>query len=483
MIKNNRQYIVTKRQVDAFYKSLNEIKAQQIADPSFDPMFQVIQLEAIRSQIDDLESEISEYEALTRGEIKSFDCNSLSELPMLLIKARIARGLSQKDLADKLGLKEQQIQRYEATDYESASLSRLLEVSDALGLKITQKIDLPETASVSDLLLRTKSIGLTDEFVLKKLVPTDIRNIIKAGGVEESTWFGAAKIVDVISRVFEMKPSDIFGKGVLSIPLEMAPSYKMPKKRDADFARAYTVYAHYLALLTSDLVSEVPTEAVPKEPLQVREEVIKRYGSLSFRGLLNFVWDLGVPVLPLNDSGAFHGACWRIKNRNVIVIKQKSQLEARWIFDLGHELFHASEEPLEETRAAIDVFDDYPNYKESPGEVAASKFAGIMSLGQYADKYAEECLAEATGRVELMRSSVKKVAGRYNLDLGILANYVAFRLSVEGFNWWGAAANLQPSGLNPWTTARDVFLQRVDISRLNPIDRDLIMTAMTVEEV
>ncbi|MBM4258372.1 MAG: helix-turn-helix transcriptional regulator [Deltaproteobacteria bacterium] len=41
---------------------------------------------------------------------------SLEELPKTLIQARIAGGLSQEDLATTLGLKPQQIQRYEATE-------------------------------------------------------------------------------------------------------------------------------------------------------------------------------------------------------------------------------------------------------------------------------------------------------------------------------------------------------------------------------
>ena len=57
----------------------------------------------------------------------------VAELPTVLIKARIAQGLSQKDLAERIGLKEQQIQRYEATDYASASLNRIKEVVSALG--------------------------------------------------------------------------------------------------------------------------------------------------------------------------------------------------------------------------------------------------------------------------------------------------------------------------------------------------------------
>ena len=43
-------------------------------------------------------------------------------------------GFSQKDLAQRLGLKEQQIQRYEATGYASASLARIQEIIEALGV-------------------------------------------------------------------------------------------------------------------------------------------------------------------------------------------------------------------------------------------------------------------------------------------------------------------------------------------------------------
>ena len=65
-----------------------------------------------------------------------FYLNSIESLPLLLIKARIAANLTQKDLAKQLGLKEQQIQRYEATDYASASLSRIIQVSQKLNIKL-----------------------------------------------------------------------------------------------------------------------------------------------------------------------------------------------------------------------------------------------------------------------------------------------------------------------------------------------------------
>jgi HTH-type transcriptional regulator/antitoxin HigA len=60
----------------------------------------------------------------------------LEELPKALIQARIAGGLSQEELAAKLDLKPQQVQRYEATEYQSASLERVTEVARVLGVKL-----------------------------------------------------------------------------------------------------------------------------------------------------------------------------------------------------------------------------------------------------------------------------------------------------------------------------------------------------------
>ena len=80
----------------------------------------------------DLKREMREYESLKAGEFQIGDLQVVSGLPSMLIKARIAQGMSQKDLAERIGLKEQQIQRYEATDYCSASLSRIREVVSGL---------------------------------------------------------------------------------------------------------------------------------------------------------------------------------------------------------------------------------------------------------------------------------------------------------------------------------------------------------------
>ena len=70
----------------------------------------------------------------------------MEEVPSILIKARIAKGFSQRQLADALGLKEQQIQRYEAEEYASANLRRLADVARALSLNINEVAEFRATS-------------------------------------------------------------------------------------------------------------------------------------------------------------------------------------------------------------------------------------------------------------------------------------------------------------------------------------------------
>ena len=90
----------------------------------------------MESQLADLEAELREYEELKSADHPVININSLDELADGLIKARIAGGLSQKALAARMGLKAQQIQRYETERYNSASYQRLCEVAQALGMQV-----------------------------------------------------------------------------------------------------------------------------------------------------------------------------------------------------------------------------------------------------------------------------------------------------------------------------------------------------------
>ena len=134
MIKNERQYRITKAQADRFSQTLDSLRQRSGETEGAHPLIAKAQEDALRSQLADLEEELRKYESLKAGKFPIDELSVVTELPTVLIKARIAQGLTQKDLAERLGLQEQQIQRYEATDYASASLTRIREVVSALGV-------------------------------------------------------------------------------------------------------------------------------------------------------------------------------------------------------------------------------------------------------------------------------------------------------------------------------------------------------------
>jgi hypothetical protein len=141
MIKNERQYRITRTQARKFHEALRTLEDR--TDHSMPEILHRAQIDAIRSQLRDLEAEIADYEGTAQGTPVVFDLTSLDALPEALIRARIAARLTQRELADRLGLKEQQIQRYEATNYATADLQRIGEVIDALGIEISERVVLP----------------------------------------------------------------------------------------------------------------------------------------------------------------------------------------------------------------------------------------------------------------------------------------------------------------------------------------------------
>jgi ribosome-binding protein aMBF1 (putative translation factor) len=140
MISNEREYQITKEEAERFERA---IQAGDRQGTDLDPLIRQAMREAMESQLEELREELVEYDALRYGHIAVLELDALDKLPEALIRARIAAGLTQKQLAQRLGMKEQQIQRYEARRYAGASLARVQAVAEALGVKIRQQVVLP----------------------------------------------------------------------------------------------------------------------------------------------------------------------------------------------------------------------------------------------------------------------------------------------------------------------------------------------------
>jgi DNA-binding transcriptional regulator YiaG len=91
--------------------------------PNEHPDMRQVVHDAIASEIETLRRQIHHYERLRDGHITSHEITSLRELPTVLIEARIAAKLTQRQLAERIDVAEQQIQRWETNDYHGVNLS------------------------------------------------------------------------------------------------------------------------------------------------------------------------------------------------------------------------------------------------------------------------------------------------------------------------------------------------------------------------
>lgn len=134
MIQNEHQYKVTQNKLKDLEGALDElIKIKNTLHPRQFSSHQ----KGLQLSINSLRQELEEYDNL-RAQQTSIKITSIKELPIALIKARIAMGMTQKELASLLGVKEQQVQRDEANQYSSAGFNRITEIAEVLGIKIQE---------------------------------------------------------------------------------------------------------------------------------------------------------------------------------------------------------------------------------------------------------------------------------------------------------------------------------------------------------
>lgn len=129
MIKNDAQRERTAAQLDGFKQAL-----AKVADEKPGKRSAAIQgsYEGIVRQ---LEGELREYDQLKSGELRLPNIDRLDQIAPFIVKLRIAKGVSQTELAHRLGVSKQVISRYEESDYQTIGIVRLQEILDAIGVK------------------------------------------------------------------------------------------------------------------------------------------------------------------------------------------------------------------------------------------------------------------------------------------------------------------------------------------------------------
>ena len=131
MILSQREYAAALEQ----RRRLERARSDYLARPQPDPRMQEALLTSVEAMRGPLEAESAEYEALRHGGVAAFAA-PLDALPVVLTRARIAAGLTPRELAARLGTAESVVQRDEAGDYARATLAQLVRVAAALGVRL-----------------------------------------------------------------------------------------------------------------------------------------------------------------------------------------------------------------------------------------------------------------------------------------------------------------------------------------------------------
>ena len=96
-----------------------------------------------------LKEEVESYQRLKRGEFEELE--NLRGFGHLLISLRIAKGLSQRELAKRLNVHESQISRDERNEYFGITLERAMKILDALDVRLHSKVEIdpPKAAAIA----------------------------------------------------------------------------------------------------------------------------------------------------------------------------------------------------------------------------------------------------------------------------------------------------------------------------------------------
>jgi HTH-type transcriptional regulator/antitoxin HigA len=137
----NQLVILNERDAREARATVTEFERALSSEKTFEPIIAGLPLpvvnsfrKAIKGHRDELSALLGAYEIAKSGDHSELKRRAGNDPGLSLIVARIAQGLTQKELARKLGLKEQQIQRYEADRYSSISIANFERIASVLNV-------------------------------------------------------------------------------------------------------------------------------------------------------------------------------------------------------------------------------------------------------------------------------------------------------------------------------------------------------------
>ncbi|HUX86039.1 MAG TPA: helix-turn-helix transcriptional regulator [Chloroflexota bacterium] len=138
MIRTEAEYQEASRRL----KQDREVAARQraaLTDAGLNPDEVERAAEPLLSFQAQLEDEVTWYENACRGNLPTI--HRLTEIGRLLIAVRIANGMTQRELAERLAVNESVVSRDERNEYHGITVERAQRILDALNTHVVTRVD------------------------------------------------------------------------------------------------------------------------------------------------------------------------------------------------------------------------------------------------------------------------------------------------------------------------------------------------------
>lgn len=352
---------------------------------------------------DELTDVLDAYHEAKEGKSKRLIARVGNDPGASLIVARIARGWSQKELARRVFLPEQQIQRYEAERYRSISLGGLIRVGRALGVQMTADLSksleeswIPSyemsSAEVQKILKHARAHGWFD-----KIDPSDENGIsqIKRTVAEHVGEYGTPSLLRTGLNIEDHSEDWL----LLSWKAQVTRKALLAMQRSR---------IRYRPLNVGWLKDLVKLSVLEDGPLRARE-------LLAEQGI--------ILILEPQISGLkVDGAAFLINDTPVIGLTLlRDALDNFWftlLHEIGHIILHYR------TGLASGFFDDIESKAADEFEDEADKFASNMLIP-------EELWAKSPARIAKTAEPIERLAKQ----LGIAPAIVFGRIRMERRNY------------------------------------------------
>lgn len=147
MIKNLAQYERTQRKIEKLKGYVKRLQKDLISTglPEKEILFAIQPQEFFIAQMQD---ELDEYDHIKQGQIR--EIYSIEYMGRLLIALRCAKNMSQRELAERLGVDESVVSKDENNEYYGITAKKIGRIIDALGVRIKISVDNLDTETQSE---------------------------------------------------------------------------------------------------------------------------------------------------------------------------------------------------------------------------------------------------------------------------------------------------------------------------------------------